>query len=124
MARPVRLAASVASYGATLDEVVASSERRLGLPIKVRRGDDLDGPTAVVTLVPERLALIQVDQGVDDERLAHVVGHELGHLLLGHGSGQRRHFDDGRERDAELFGTEIARRMRRPRLSERSRAVR
>lgn len=124
MGRARSAAGRLVGRGSTLVEVVAAAEGVIGVPIRIRHCDDLHGPSAVVTVVPGQLALVSVDQRVDASRFEHVVAHELGHLVLGHGSGERRHYDNQLERDAELFGTEVVRRMRMAPLSVQSRAVR
>lgn len=107
--------------GASMAEVLRNTEGLIGVPIRISR-KDLQGPSAVVARGD--VAVMVIDSSVEADRLSHIIGHELGHLALGHDGGERRHYDTSSERDAELFGTLTARRMRMPRLSVRSRTFR
>lgn len=120
MANVRRMATSLIARGASIDEALAAAELRLGRKIVVRYGVTLPSGIAGVC-TPVGLtgsAVIAVDQGVTSERQAHVLAHELGHLLLGHGASSRAHFEDELEREAEMFGTLLVHRMRTGRLDQ------
>lgn len=126
MASVSRLVNRLVPEGATLDEVLSAVETHLGQPVRVHDNVDLGPGTSGLWVHPSsdspHLVFLAPMPAL---RREHVLGHELGHMLLGHGTeAARTHYDSPEERDAELFATMMVERMRRPRLGPASLALR
>lgn len=123
MARIRRLVNRLVPAGATLDELLAAVAAKTGRPVRVE-DVPLDDDTSGVWVRTVEANWIMVG-AVNPERRLQVIGHEVGHIMLGHSDRKARSdYDDPRERDAELFGTLLAQRMRMPRLGSASTALR
>lgn len=123
MARIRSLVNQLFPVGATLGEVLEVVARRVGRPVRVRDAD-LGRGTSGAWVRTATADWIFVNATRPERRL-HVIGHEIGHILLGHHDyAARSHYDDPDERDAELFGTHLVQRMRRARLGSASNALR
>lgn len=110
--------------GATLDDVLERVEQILGTP--VRLVDDLDlGGYSGVWVHSANMELICLPPTHPDRRTA-IIAHEIGHMLLGHGSrrpgvqAMRCGYRSPKERAAELFGTYLVTRMGQRRLTTSS----
>jgi len=107
-------------------EVLQRVEAHLGQPVRVHDDVDLGPDTSGLWIhaaadAPNLIYLAAMPA----ERRLYVLGHEIGHMVLGHGSSAARsHYDSPEERDAELFATHMVERMRRPRLGPASLALR
>jgi Zn-dependent peptidase ImmA (M78 family) len=108
--------------GATMDEVLSAVCQMTGRPIEVA-DLDLKGDASGTWVPTPEAHRIFVDV-INPERRPHVIGHEIGHILLGHQPSMRSHYDEPQERDAELFSTLLMQRMRLPRLGSASTALR
>lgn len=123
MARIRTLVNRLVPVGASLDELLDAVAVHVGRPVRVRDAE-LDESTSGVWVRTADADWIVV-MATNPERRLHVIGHEVGHIVLGHDDQlARSHYDDPRERDAELFGTLLVQRMRRTRLGSASAALR
>lgn len=123
MARIRTLVNRLVPAGASLDEVLTAVAVKVGRPVRVKDAP-LDDDTSGVWVRTADVDWILVGAAGLERRLQ-VIGHEVGHIVLGHGDRvARSHYDDPLERDAELFGTLLVRRMRMPRLGSASAALR
>ncbi|MDK9295724.1 hypothetical protein [Propionibacterium freudenreichii] len=110
----------------SVDEAIKATSAATGRPICLQEVSYLgqQGPSGLL-VQSGSCDVIQLPSGVSGRRRVGIIGHELGHLLLGHQpedlSGlfsidpdivkrilARHHFDDRKERDAELIGTMLA----------------
>lgn len=120
----------------SVDEALRATRAVTGRPICLQEVSYLgqQGPSGLL-VQSGSCDVIQLPSGASGRRRVGIIGHELGHLLLGHQpedlSGlfsidpdivrrilARHHFDNGKERDAELIGTMLAQTIGRNRRFE------
>lgn len=120
----------------SVDEAIRATTAATGRPICLQEVSYLGrhGPSGLL-VQSGSCDVIQLSAGTTGRRRVGIIGHELGHLLLGHQPADlsglfsidpdivkrilaRHHFDDRKERDAELVGTMLTQTIGRNRQFE------